>query len=247
MEFQAFFRHKYDAPPLTLLIQFRNEADHLPGFFTNVCSQVNAIIALDDGSSDASAAIASSVSNLLLISKPSLTPHHWDEPGNKRLLIDAALKKAPGWILVLDADERLERHFRERANLAIHLAMRYGFTSIALRLGEIWTDNAQVRVDGIWGRKRRVRLFLLQHDYQLQNADFHAGWNCANKNNAEHIVPADIYFYHLGMSTKAQRESRKLKYKNLDPDNQWQSIGYDYLTDSRGLQLKKIRAGRDFL
>lgn len=244
---RRFCNRKHTVIPLTLLIQFRNEADNLPGFFANACPQVSHIIALDDGSSDASATIAAAVSNLSLISKPPVTPHHWDEPGNKRLLINEALLKAPCWILVLDADERLEQHFHERANLAIHLAMRYRFSSIALRFGELWADISQVRIDGIWGKKRRACLFLLQHDYQLQSADFHAGWNCANKNTSEHVVSADICFYHLGMLTAAQRESRKLKYKQLDPDNQWQSIGYDYLTDLHGLTLKKTPADRNFL
>lgn len=240
------YKIRYNLVPITLLIQFRNEAENLPGFLANVCPKVNRIIALDDGSSDASASIVSSIENISLMSKPAVIPHHWNEPDNKRLLINEALLENPHWVLVLDADERLERDFRDRANLAIHLAMRYQFTSIALRLAELWNQPTQFRADGIWGKKRRVRLFLLQQDYQLQAADFHAGWNCASQNNFEHIVPADIYIYHLGMLTQTQRERRKQKYKQLDPDDDWQSIGYDYLTDVNNLKLEKIRPERYF-
>lgn len=42
------------------------------------------------------------------------------------------------------------------------------------------------------------------------------------------------------MIKKEEREKRKDLYKFLDPKNEIQSIGYDYLTDLKGIQLAKI-------
>jgi hypothetical protein len=36
------------------------------------------------------------------------------------------------------------------------------------------------------------------------------------------------------------------RYRRLDPDQVWQPVGYDYLLDERGLELRDIEPGRGF-
>jgi len=44
------------------------------------------------------------------------------------------------------------------------------------------------------------------------------------------------------------REERRNRYMKLDPEARWQpAVGYDYLTDERGLRLRRIPAGRRYL
>lgn len=153
-----------------------------------------------------------------------------------------ALKYAEDeWVLVLDADERLGRMFRQQATQAINLAKQYGFTVLGLRLAELWNEPNQYRMDGIWGKKRRGRLFLLRGNHQVHVDKFHAPHYSSTINHLKDIAPVDVYIYHLGMLTRSQRENRRDKYKQLDPGNQWQSIGYDYLTDESSLRLKRIK------
>ena len=47
-------------------------------------------------------------------------------------------------------------------------------------------------------------------------------------------------------SNPSDREARKQKFKRLDPESRWQSIGYDYLTDETGLTLEPVPEVRDF-
>lgn len=228
---------------LTLLICFHNEKHQLKDFFNNVLPQVDGVIGLDDASTDGSAEIFTAQPKVIsLVRKGGTQPHEWDEPENKRLLIQEGLTHVPNsWVLVLDADERLGRHFRRQIQVAINLAERYGFTALSLRLGELWDNPNQYRVDGIWGRKRRVRLFKLTPDYQLDTGAFHTSWHSAALDPKKDIAAVNTYFYHLGMLTAEQRQQRREKYQRLDPTQRWQKIGYDYLTDIRGLRLKAIK------
>lgn len=236
-------RSSGEAPGLTVLICFRNEMEHLPGFCQNVLSQVDGVIGLDDASTDGSPQFFCQQPKLIsLIRKQSVQPHVWNEPENKRLLIQEALTKVPNtWVLVLDADERLGSTFRQQINVAIKLAERYGYSALSLRLAELWDSPDQFRVDGIWGRKRRVRLFKLTPDYQLDTGEFHTSWHSTTLDPRKDIAPVNIYFYHLGMLTAEQRQHRREKYQRLDPARRWQKIGYDYLTDISGLRLQPVK------
>ncbi len=97
---------------LIALLAFRDEAVYLPGYLRNVGPHVDGIVALDDGSSDGSAELLEGRPEVLeLLRVPPGRPA-WDEPANYRALVTAAQKHGPGWAISLDADERVERHFR---------------------------------------------------------------------------------------------------------------------------------------
>ena len=48
------------------------------------------------------------------------------------------------------------------------------------------------------------------------------------------------------MINPANRGLRVQVFKKLDPDNQHQLIGYDYLNDERGIELHAILKDREF-
>jgi hypothetical protein len=48
------------------------------------------------------------------------------------------------------------------------------------------------------------------------------------------------------MLHQADREARRLRYETLDPTSEHQRIGYAYLTDTEGLTLERITAGREY-
>lgn len=238
-----FIKNKYVAEQqITLITVFRNEIHQLPGFFSNVLPHVDNIIGLDDGSDDGSFEFFDSQEKVIeTIKKLPQTPHVWNEPENKRLIINAALKHVQGsWVLVLDADERLGKGFGDQVRLVVALANKYGFTVLALKIAELWNNDTQYRCDGIWGKKNRTRLFKLDADHKVSDDDFHAPWHSATVNHTKKIASVDIITYHLGMMNENQRIARRDRYKKLDPDNQWQAVGYDYLTDTNGIRLKPI-------
>jgi glycosyltransferase involved in cell wall biosynthesis len=144
---------------LLALLAVRDGMRHLPGFLRNVAPQVDGIVALDDGSSDGSLELLERHEAVIeLLRNPRERPT-WDEVGNHRLLVAAALRHAAEWILCVDADERLEREFRTRAERVISRGALLGYSAFAVRLRELWDGPDQYRTDGIWGRKRIARLF----------------------------------------------------------------------------------------
>jgi len=229
------------------LLAFHNEIHFLPDYFQNVETQVDGVIALDDGSTDGSGEFASQQSSVLqLIRIPQCEPHIWDEPRNRRLLIEAAWKHEADWLIALDADERLERHFRKRVMAEIERAEKLGILAYAVKYRELWGRADTFRVDGIWGCKSQARLFKARRDYELDLRTLHGHWAPLNSKHMGSYPEADLIIYHLRMIQRSGRLSRQARYKQLDPQNRWQSIGYDYMADESGLLLKKLPAGREY-
>jgi hypothetical protein len=54
--------------------------------------------------------------------------------------------------------------------------------------------------------------------------------------------------YHLGTLTREDRLARRRRYEIADPEAKWQPRdGYGYLTDERGLELRRIPPSRDYV
>ena len=99
-----------DAPArVVVLLPARNAAADLPDWFTSVERFADAVIALDDGSTDDTAAIlaAHPLVKVLLTNPRRDTYEGWDDSGNRNRLLAAAHDLSPDWILSLDADERI--------------------------------------------------------------------------------------------------------------------------------------------
>ena len=92
-----------------VLLPARNAAADLPDWFASVERFADAVIALDDGSTDDTAAIldAHPLVKVLLTNPRRDTYEGWDDSGNRNRLLAAAHDLTPDWILSLDADERI--------------------------------------------------------------------------------------------------------------------------------------------
>ena len=232
---------------MVALIAVRNEMRHLPGFLRNITPQVDGIVALDDGSTDGSAdTLASHHAVLELIRVPPDRPT-WDEVGNHRALVSAAVRHGAEWILCIDADERVEREFRTRAERVIWRGGLFGLSAYAVQLRELWDDPGQYRCDGIWGAKARARLFRARADHEFDPATLHGQKAPMQASRRGRFPGADLQIYHLGMLSRADRDARRRRYEIADPEHEWQEIGYAYLTDPSGLKLRRIAPSRAFV
>src|SRR5215210_282572 len=95
---------------LTVLVPARNAEHLLPGWLASARSYADAVIALDDGSTDRTRAI---LEDDPLVSEVLANPvrrsyHGWDDLGNRQRLVDAARTAGASWLLFLDADERID-------------------------------------------------------------------------------------------------------------------------------------------
>lgn len=166
----------------------------------------------------------------------------WIHEGEyRRILREMALSKGADYIMFASADERYEKN----AGKIIRAVVDSGSSDLFdMRLCELFTPN-QYRVDDIWGKKRRVRLWRWMPHYEFANDPI----QCQSypKNTGKPIIPLDVNIYHLKMIEPENRRMRAAVFKELDKENQYQNIGYDYLYDNYGMELEEIPEGREYL
>lgn len=234
-------------PRIYALCAFRDEARFLPGLLENLGGQVDGLIALDDGSTDGSGDIAAARPlTRRLFRNPARPGGEWDEQGNQRRLIEAAWETDADWLIAVDADERLEEGFRERALREIARAHAVGHRAYWVHIRELWNQADTWRVDGVWGRKGHLRFFRSARDHEFDTRPMHRHWGPLNGRVDGRFVGADLILYHLRMIREEDRRARQARYMRLDPDRRWQSIGYEYLTDEEGLRLERLPPGRGY-
>ncbi len=227
---------------LLAVLPVRDEIDELPGCLESLAAHTDGVVALDDGSTDGSAEwLAARREVLELIRIPADRPR-WDEPRNRRLLVEAACRHGAEWIIALDADERLELHFRERAERVIARGRRLRFDAYAVRIRELWDDSETYRADGVWGRKAGSRLFRARRDHDHDARELHGYKGPLQTLRRLGAFPrADLEIHHRGMLRAADRLARRERYEGLDPEARWQPRhGYAYLTDESGLELRRL-------
>lgn len=147
------------------------------------------------------------------------------------------------WILVVSPDERME----ERAEEIIRQIMEddpegeflYRFPN-----RELYNAN-QYRVDGTWGDKLQTRLYKWKEKQRMGVKKLH--------NNPCPVYPplrrktVDLNLYHLKHCEEENRKNRARIYKELDPENKYNSAtNCDYLADDRGMILEDIPEGREY-
>lgn len=231
---------------LLALVAFRDEMRFLPGLFENLAGQVDGIVALDDQSNDGSRAFVEAqplLRELLTVSPGEQA--ELEDGRNHRALTEAAWEHGADWLLGIDADERVERDFRRRAEPELRAAEAAGEPALWVPFRELWGAPDRVRVDGIWGAKRKACLFRADRGHRFDDRRVHAIWAPWPPPDGAYRE-ADLRLYHLRMIETADRRARVERYRRIDPDDTWQEIGYDYLLDERGLELAPLEPGRGY-
>jgi glycosyltransferase involved in cell wall biosynthesis len=228
---------------LLALLACRNEMRYLPGYLATVARHADGIVALDDGSTDGSPEFLATRPEVVELLRVSPDRPRWDEVGNHRRLLAAALRHRADWLVCVDADERLERAFRDRAERVIRRGRLLGYTAFAVRLRELWGSSTTYRSDGPWGSRIRLRLFRARADHQLDETPLHG---IKSPLQARWAL-ADLELYHLRMIRAEDRWARRRRYELLDPACRWQPGAYAYLTDESGLVVRPISPSRGFL
>jgi hypothetical protein len=93
---------------LICLLAARNCEHLLPGYFRSIERLADAVVALDDGSTDGTrAALGRQPLVQILLDRPSRRRGESDESANRNALLAAAGELDPDWLISIDADERV--------------------------------------------------------------------------------------------------------------------------------------------
>ncbi|RKI41740.1 glycosyltransferase [Corallococcus sp. AB004] len=235
---------------LVAVMQLRNEEYHLAGCLAHLRDHVDAIVALDDGSTDGTRAVLAAEPKVadVLTNPPRADMEGWDEPGNRSRLLERAKALGARWVLCCDADERFEQDFLVRLPDLLRKAEKRGRPLVTVRYRELWDGVAQYRSDGLWGKKTRCCAFPLPDTMTFQgkrHTKFHGVWYPQQLEGARHLLlPHNLY--HLRMVRPEDRLARRQRYEQLDPGSSYQRLGYDYLTDANGLKLTPLAGGEAY-
>src|SRR5262245_42982866 len=95
---------------IVCLLPTRNAAHDLPGFFDSARHYCDAVVALDDGSTDETVELLTDDPLVqMLLTNPRREDYRgWDDAANRNRLLEAAAVLDPEWIISVDADERID-------------------------------------------------------------------------------------------------------------------------------------------
>jgi glycosyltransferase involved in cell wall biosynthesis len=204
---------------LVCLLPARNAAADVPGWLESVARFADAVIALDDGSSDTTAELleAAPLVEEVLRNPRRETYTGWDDAANRQRLLDAAIEHGADWVLYLDADERIDADdaaaLREFVDRGANPDEAYGFRIFRMVDGGESYDRA-----GLWA----YRLFAPRPGQELPGTRLH-------------LVPVPttiprsrwrtttVRIKHLGGATAELRRRRHGKYAEADPERRFQT------------------------
>jgi glycosyltransferase involved in cell wall biosynthesis len=211
------------APLLACLLPARNCAEEIPSYLECASGFADAVIALDDGSTDETPAIleASPLVSRLLRDPRRESYAGWDDAANRQALLDAAIEAAVRWVLFLDADERLDaddaaalRSFLEEGEADRGAA--YGFRVYRMSGAGGSYDRADLWV---------YRLFSPKPGQRLPEGTLHLV-PVPTAISRDHWHKTTIRIQHFGGADEERRQARLRKYEQADPEGLWQ---HDYV------------------
>ena len=225
------------AATLVCLLPVRNGEADLPGYLESVGRFADAVVALDDGSTDRTREIldASPLVKRVLANPPRPDYAGWDDAANRNRLLEAAAQLQPEWVISLDADERIPpddgaalRAFVETEALP---GLAYGF-----KVYRMWQSLGQYDRAGLWV----YRLFAFAPGQRFPNRRLHFV-PIPTGIPRRRWVRTTVRIQHLAGLTEDRRIARFEKYRQADPDNAFQHSYRDLLEPARDLRIWESR------
>jgi LCP family protein required for cell wall assembly len=219
-----------DRPRLVVLLPVRNGEADLPGWFESVRRLADAVVALDDGSTDGTRALLEAEPLVARLLHRPRRPDHagWDDATNRSLLLEAAATLRPRWLLSLDADERISED--DAAALLAFLdgdeaLPGFAYTFVVHRMvGDLdHFDRAELPV---------ARLFAWEPGQRLDGERLHLVPVPSSIPSARWL-PTTLRIQHLASLDEGRRRARLRKYQEADPRFEHQA-DYGHLVDPPG-------------
>lgn len=226
------------SPTIVCLLPVRNGEADLPGYFASVARFADAVVALDDGSTDKTREMlqANPMVSAVLHNPVRASYAGWDDAANRNRLLEAAAHLEPAWIMSLDADERIPpddaaalRAFVETDAIP---GLAFGF-----KVYRMWRDETHFDRSGLWV----YRLFAFQPGQRFPDQRLHFT-PIPTDVPRERRVRTTIRIQHLAGATEERRQARFAKYRQADPSNAFQHSYHELLETGEPPQPWPARA-----
>ena len=212
------------------MLPVRNGAIDLSGHLESVGRFADAVVALDDGSTDDTRAIleAHPLVHTVLTNPRRDSYRGWNDSENRNRLLDAALELKPSWAMSLDADELIPADDAEalRGFLAGEADPESAYLFRVLKMMD---DLGHHAGSPLWVG----RLFAPRPGHRFASDHLHFV-PIPTAITRDRWVKTTLRIQHLGSLNGPRRQARLAKYREADPDHRWQR-SYDHLLDEPGL------------
>jgi Glycosyl transferase family 2 len=206
------------------LLPARNCERDLDGYFESAARFADAVVALDDGSTDATAERLSSEPLVRALLRNPARPDYrgWNDGLNRNRLVTEAARLNPEWVVSLDADERLAADDASALRRFIEDEARPGH-AYSFRVFRMIEDLHHYDLDRPWV----CRLFAFEPGQRFPDSRLHFAV-VPTSIPRERWIKTTIRIQHLSGLTESRRRSRFEKYVQADPERVWQQ-SYDHL------------------
>jgi glycosyltransferase involved in cell wall biosynthesis len=204
-----------ESPEIACLLPVRNAAHLLPGYLESAAQFADAVVALDDGSTDDTRVVlqAHPLVRTVLTNRQRDTYLGWHDGGNRNRLLAAAGELQPRWIFWLDADERLDPSDAAALRDFVKVALPgcvYGLRVFRMDADERYDPDYELV----------YRLFRYKRGQQLPHnrIDFTP---VPNDIPARAWINTTLRIKHYGDIGAAGRDARLAKYRETDPEGRY--------------------------
>ncbi len=208
---------------LTAMIQVRNEATrYLKRVLDDLSTYVDAIVILDDDSTDDTVATCQSYAKVVSLGRSPSSMYGVNEAALKQRLFRRTVATHPDWILAIDADEMLEDKAKTQLRTLINQTQFdwYGF-----RFYHFWNSLTHYRVDKLWAPVQygpRLFRYIPNAQYVWNNQALHGGSLPVNLVSDFPGDNSELRIKHYGYAGTLDEIKKKYDfYIQRDPNSQF--------------------------
>lgn len=145
-----------------------------------------------------------------------------NESRDMQFLYEQTMSAKPDWVVSIDGDEELESGGAEKVRAAIASAPS-DVSFLSLRIIYLWDREDQIRVDGVYGKWRRNRVFRPEPGAGFVGNGTKHNLHCAGAGNIKGLhgraQALDVALVHYGSFSREIRMSKYIWHNLVEPDN----------------------------